>query len=193
MVGRGLRLSPDTNKVDCHIIDIVDSTTRGLVVSPSLFGIASDAFPERAPGEDADEGEEKEGDGGDLKQPDPKADQWRIKDVTFVDIADPFRLVPGEMKAHVRAISRNAWVPCGGEKFILAFLDPRYLKVEPLENSKAKYEVSCMDPRPPWHANRADRHYSSRQHVAFAATIEDALISADVFATRILGRDMAAV
>lgn len=184
MVGRGLRLSPETKKVDCHIIDIVDSTTRGLVVSPSLFGIASDAFPEREPKEG---GEEEEGEGGTAAPPKREGDMLRIKDVSYVDIADPFRLEPTEMKAHVRAISRNAWVPCGAEKYILAFLDPRYLKIEPIETSKAKYELSCLDPRNPWHAQQADKHYSSKRHVAFADTIEDALKTADAYAARLLG------
>lgn len=47
-VGRGLRLSPETGKVDCHIIDIVDSIDRagGMLVSPTLFGLTHDELAE---------------------------------------------------------------------------------------------------------------------------------------------------
>jgi ATP-dependent helicase IRC3 len=43
-VGRGLRLSPQTGKEDCHIIDIVDAVNRsnGMLVSPTLWGLSHD-------------------------------------------------------------------------------------------------------------------------------------------------------
>ena len=36
-----MRLSPETGKKDCHIIDFVDSTNRvpGVVSVPTLFGL----------------------------------------------------------------------------------------------------------------------------------------------------------
>jgi len=36
-----MRLSPQTGKADCHIIDFVDSTNRvsGIVSTPTLFGL----------------------------------------------------------------------------------------------------------------------------------------------------------
>ena len=43
-IGRGMRLSPDTGKKDCRIIDFVDSTSRmsGIVSVPTLFGLDPD-------------------------------------------------------------------------------------------------------------------------------------------------------
>jgi hypothetical protein len=40
-IGRGMRLSPQTGKEDCRIIDFVDSTSRvsGVVSTPTLFGL----------------------------------------------------------------------------------------------------------------------------------------------------------
>ena len=40
-IGRGMRLSPETGKQDCHVIDLVDSVTRvaGIMSTPSLFGL----------------------------------------------------------------------------------------------------------------------------------------------------------
>ncbi|KAI0708257.1 P-loop containing nucleoside triphosphate hydrolase protein [Earliella scabrosa] len=41
MIGRGMRLSPETGKEDCHIIDLVDSQERvgGVMNVPSLLGL----------------------------------------------------------------------------------------------------------------------------------------------------------
>lgn len=47
-IGRGMRLSPQTGKNDCHIIDFVDSTSRvpGIVSTPTLFGLNPDELIE---------------------------------------------------------------------------------------------------------------------------------------------------
>ena len=39
-VGRGLRQSPGSKKEDCHIIDIVDTVSKGLTATPSLLGLS---------------------------------------------------------------------------------------------------------------------------------------------------------
>lgn len=44
MIGRGLRLSPETGKTNCLIIDLVGNSTRGAINTPTLFGIDPDAF-----------------------------------------------------------------------------------------------------------------------------------------------------
>jgi ATP-dependent helicase IRC3 len=46
MVGRGLRLSPETGKTDCHVIDIADNLSRGLTITPTLLGLSSDEVDE---------------------------------------------------------------------------------------------------------------------------------------------------
>lgn len=56
MVGRGLRLSPESGKEDCHIIDIVDNIARsnGMLVSPTLFGLDHEDVPEVDPEDEAE-------------------------------------------------------------------------------------------------------------------------------------------
>ncbi|KAK0541397.1 putative ATP-dependent helicase IRC3 [Tilletia horrida] len=39
MLGRGLRLSPGTNKEDCLVLDVVGATERGVMCTPTLFGL----------------------------------------------------------------------------------------------------------------------------------------------------------
>jgi ATP-dependent helicase IRC3 len=42
MVGRGLRLSPESGKEDCYILDIEDNISKasGMRVDPTLFGLS---------------------------------------------------------------------------------------------------------------------------------------------------------
>ncbi|KAE8270069.1 hypothetical protein A4X09_0g2281 [Tilletia walkeri] len=39
MLGRGLRLSPNTDKDDCLVLDVVGATERGVMCTPTLFGL----------------------------------------------------------------------------------------------------------------------------------------------------------
>lgn len=47
MIGRGLRLSPETGKESCLVLDLVGNSAQGLVCTPSLFGLDPDAVIER--------------------------------------------------------------------------------------------------------------------------------------------------
>ncbi len=42
MIGRGLRLSPKTGKKDCLVLDIVGNIEKGVVCTPTLFGLNTD-------------------------------------------------------------------------------------------------------------------------------------------------------
>jgi len=42
MIGRGLRKSENTGKIDCHIIDMVANLSHGVVTTPTLFGLDPD-------------------------------------------------------------------------------------------------------------------------------------------------------
>ena len=47
MLGRGLRLSPETNKTDCLVIDIVDVTTKHNIINgKTVFDVQYDVFQE---------------------------------------------------------------------------------------------------------------------------------------------------
>ncbi|GAA5871199.1 hypothetical protein JCM1840_000140 [Sporobolomyces johnsonii] len=46
MIGRGLRLSPDTGKTNCLVIDLVGNSSMGVVCTPTLFGIDPDTIIE---------------------------------------------------------------------------------------------------------------------------------------------------
>lgn len=46
MMGRGLRKSEKTGKIDCLVLDLVGNSTKGIVCAPTLFGIDPDTVIE---------------------------------------------------------------------------------------------------------------------------------------------------
>lgn len=117
MVGRGLRLSPATSKGDCHIIDIVDSMSEGLIVSPTLLGLTHDSLVN----DEREEREKKDVD-PDAAMQSPVNDAATLKNaqytVTYIDQDDPFRLGTSSRKSMAQ-LSQNSWVVCGDKRYIL--------------------------------------------------------------------------
>jgi ATP-dependent helicase IRC3 len=110
-VGRGLRLSPETNKENCHLIDLVDNITRsgGLAVDPTLLGLRYEDGVSEDPEDDG--GTDDYGDEPPSSTNARNSQGATVKKVTLVDIDDPFGLnVRG--KTAVAAMSPNAWVSC---------------------------------------------------------------------------------
>jgi ATP-dependent helicase IRC3 len=151
-----MRLSPNTGKQDCHVIDFVDSTNRivGIVNAPTLFGLDPSSVLDGAPhsltqlintlilGLDASI-QELEAHADALKEeltisfptgdnrlsvPDPKS-------VTYIDYDNPFVLVnqsTGTPSPHILQLSRNAWVDCGGGIHVLECLGKGHIRIEPV-------------------------------------------------------------
>ena len=138
-----MRLSPQTGKDNCHIIDFVDSTSRvaGVVSTPTLFGLdpselidgmlsASYRLPcklshDYSSLDDSIESLEEratqliEADGI-ATAPDTLDDIPEPKSVTFVDYDNPWAMHDHCSGApHIRTLSRNAWVGCGSNIYVL--------------------------------------------------------------------------
>ncbi len=63
------------------------------------------------------------------------------KSVTYIEHDDPFSLADGASGApHIRTLSRNAWVGCGGDIYILECMGKGYIRIEP-NTSEDKGEV----------------------------------------------------
>ncbi|KLO17062.1 P-loop containing nucleoside triphosphate hydrolase protein [Schizopora paradoxa] len=138
MIGRGMRLSPQTGKTDCHIIDFVDSTSRipGIVSIPTLFGLdpdeaIADVSPEELEqraeaAEKADGTSQAQQFGDDI--PDPKS-------VTYIDYENPFALVKDTSGApHITKLSTYSWVGCGNDKYVLECLGKGHIRIEKEED-----------------------------------------------------------
>ena len=57
------------------------------------------------------------------------------KSVTYIDHDNPFSLVDQSSGApHIRAISPNAWVGCGGDIYVLECMGKGFIRIEPAES-----------------------------------------------------------
>ncbi|KAF8525166.1 P-loop containing nucleoside triphosphate hydrolase protein [Hysterangium stoloniferum] len=133
MIGRGMRLSPQTAKTDCRIIDFVDSHSRvsGIISMPTLFGLDIDEQIEDETLTSLEERAEK-------LNNDP-VPEFRIQDVpeptsiTYIDYENPFSLVhQATGSPHVAKLSPFAWVACGGDIYVLECLGKGHIRIEPL-------------------------------------------------------------
>jgi ATP-dependent helicase IRC3 len=146
-------LSPGTGKQDCHIIDFVDSMKRviGVVSVPTLLGLdptivvdgtthsliwlSEMLMPSSSKGTitelelraDAATGDSSVTPIGDNRCsiPDPCS-------VTYIDYDDPFSLVNQTLgtSPHIAKLSRNAWVGCGDDIYVLECLGKGHIQIE---------------------------------------------------------------
>ncbi|KAF3942364.1 hypothetical protein ABW19_dt0210197 [Dactylella cylindrospora] len=145
MIGRGMRLHH--SKEDCHVVDVVGAVERGVVTTPTLFGLPPDEVLDKTPSQQVQdkfellqniEAEEKsnsieeaENEEGEKvkKEIDPEiyAKSWSV---TFVDYESIHDLL-SDKKAEwsVRRFSKNAWVWVAPGRYILSCHDGSYIAV----------------------------------------------------------------
>lgn len=150
MIGRGLRHSPETNKEDCLILDVVGSATRDIICSPTLFGldprkplesaycstgrslILAEPFrPADAPVDELVR-EKAEGTESGSLQPQEYSDPGiSEKDLEYRDFTVEDLMSHGPVKSQdITAISQLAWVSCGRGIFVLELMGKGYIRVE---------------------------------------------------------------
>ncbi|KAK6336659.1 hypothetical protein TWF718_009454 [Orbilia javanica] len=145
MIGRGMRLHP--GKEDCHIIDVVGSVSRGVVTTPTLFGLPPEEVLDRASSNvvknkfELQQGnqDELERQQSEKSQMSPDVDLKSEIDlemysrpwtVTFVDYDSIHDLLEdSKADASVRQYSQNAWVWVGPGKYVLGLIDNSYITV----------------------------------------------------------------
>ncbi|KAG0637491.1 P-loop containing nucleoside triphosphate hydrolase protein [Tuber brumale] len=137
MIGRGLRKSENTGKTDCHIIDMVANLSRGIVTTPTLFGLDPDMIvnemtpdqmraiaAKQAEARQKVEEEEKRLLLAGIPPPPPiqleYTDYDNIWDLLNDDRADKI----------INKMSRLAWVSIYPSKYILSCGRNGYVKVE---------------------------------------------------------------
>ncbi|KAJ7293530.1 P-loop containing nucleoside triphosphate hydrolase protein [Mycena rebaudengoi] len=131
MIGRGMRLSPDTGKTDCRIIDFVDSTSRvsGIVSVPTLFGLDPDAISIE---DETIESLEKRA--AETIALDSTDEIPEPRSVTYKDYENPFSLVSqGSGAPQIAKLSPHAWVGCGEDIYVLECLGKGHVRIEPVE------------------------------------------------------------
>ncbi|KAF4605167.1 hypothetical protein EYR40_003950 [Pleurotus pulmonarius] len=185
MIGRGMRLSPNTGKTDCRIIDFVDSTSRvsGVVAVPTLFGL--DPASVDIEDETIESMEEKAaaekfplGITDDIPQP---------RSVTYTDYDDPFSLQHNASGSpHIATLSTNAWVGCGDDIYVLECLGKGHIRIEPKEGEQSEshfqawFAPASLD-RETAQAFKLSPFFRSRK-IATAPTLGAAVRACDTYA-----------
>ncbi|OWZ74655.1 DEAD box family helicase [Cryptococcus neoformans Tu401-1] len=183
MVGRGLRLSPESGKTDCHIIDLVDSVTNanGLIVTPTLLGLSLDEMDVE---DHSRESAEKAKPQDEPETLPPVAPDY---DITYLDQDDPFH-VDASAQPVIQKVSKNAWVSCGNGKYALELIgsgtiiatrdDPQLYSISYRPN--LPHELTSL--------GKGRSPYGSVRVVGHAPDLERALQAGDKFAEKKLGR-----
>jgi ATP-dependent helicase IRC3 len=197
MIGRGMRLHP--GKKNCHIIDLVSSLETGIVTTPTLFGLDPNELVDQASLRDMRAIKDRK-----------FQEQQRLKDayargegprvntadaVTFTDYSSVLDLIADTSgERHIRAISDNAWVQVGPERFVLSAPSGSYIRIERIteEIDKTAYgqRVAAEPPRPIYRAVEirslppgvGKSPFAAPREILTAATFSDAVHGADSYA-----------
>ncbi|KAI0094834.1 P-loop containing nucleoside triphosphate hydrolase protein [Irpex rosettiformis] len=196
MIGRGMRLSPQTGKINCHIIDFVDTFGRvsGVASVPHLFGLDPSEIIDGKSIFTVEELEERAKNAIDLDnlESSPEANDTVLvpapKSVTYIDYEDPFAFVHGYSGApNAFTVSPYAWVGCGGDTYILDCLGKGWIKVEPfhdLKHPELNYRVTYTPAMPlPLHVTRSLKisPYQRSRHVLDATNLNEAFKGSDTY------------
>ncbi|KAH8120198.1 P-loop containing nucleoside triphosphate hydrolase protein [Phellopilus nigrolimitatus] len=185
MIGRGMRLSPQTGKDDCHIIDFVDSTNRvpGVVSIPTLFGLDPDAIINDETSESLEERAESlmsaVYDSDDVPEP---------TSVTYVDYDNPFDLVQDTSGApHINKLSRFSWVGCGSDIYVLECMGKGFIRIEPDidDDGEKVYHSHYAEAAPEWESQGPFKpaRFRKPRKILTASSLDDAVRGSDKYAT----------
>lgn len=138
MLGRGLRLSPETGKENCLVLDLVGSSVRGLACTPTLFGIDPDLAIDA---QSTDQLQALAKTSPAVQPPPPEAAE-RIAadfDVSYRDYQSIFDLIEHEHSTgskskpvSIKALTSNAWVGCGEGVFVIEVIGSGYARIGPV-------------------------------------------------------------
>lgn len=123
MIGRGMRLSASTGKKDCLILDLVGNCSKGLVCTPTLFGLDPSESFEDVTTQDLLERRGKDT-GEKLTRPHLEMKVGDPTKLTFTDF-ESAKALHEAMKSKVlfhntaERYSSNAWIDCGGDIYIV--------------------------------------------------------------------------
>lgn len=164
-----MRLSPDTGKEDCRVIDFVDSGSRvaGVISTPTLFGLdPSELIDGKSSCKskivmtdnihadettDSLETRAKHIDNIDETPVRSRVPRGHIPDpksVTYVDYDNPFAFADEASGApHIKQISQFAWVGCGEDVYVLDCLKKGYVRIERMSSACLRISLFLFELR----------------------------------------------
>lgn len=132
MIGRGLRQSHQTGKEDCLVLDLVGSIDRGVICTPTLFGLDPSDPIDNASIEDLKEWAEERRNSTADREMDQGDEVLDPEKITFIDYESPHELQAALIQrgeGHITRLSPNAWVDCGGDMYILNIPHKGFIRV----------------------------------------------------------------
>lgn len=184
MVGRGLRKSP--GKTDCHVVDMVASLEKGIVTTPTLFGLDPQEMVKNLDAEsmktlkDHKESErQREAAAADTdvaRFGEPFAVTGKVTFTHFDDVNSLIENTSGEH--HIRTISNLAWVQVGQNRFVLTNSSGSFVTIKIDER---KFLVTSTQ-KVPKKTDKKWTPYMRPVTIATASTFEHAIHAADTFA-----------
>lgn len=146
-----MRLSPRTGKQDCLIIDLVGNCSKGLVCSPTLFGLDPSEVLDDVTTQDLlerrdNQQEERE---EPLTRPHLEMNVGDPTKLTFIDF-DSAKALHEAMKSKAlfhntaERYSSNAWIDCGGDVYVLDIPPNRgFVRIEREVDEEAQSNREC--------------------------------------------------
>lgn len=194
MIGRGMRLSPETNKRDCLILDMVGNLSNDIVCTPTLFGLFDEQPIEGRSGADQDETVEtlqarartRKAEQAEQALPAPPSSpaSWTPTHFAFVDYDSPTELYTAmqtQTSKSLQKASPNAWVDCGEATYVLTGWDHSYLKLR----REGEEFVGTYYPRnPDWYIEPRASPYWQKKPVLQSPDWVHALRGCDTFMSK---------
>ena len=184
MMGRGLRNF--TGKVDCHVIDMVASLEKGIVTTPTLFGLDpqelvedADAASMKSLKERREQEETREAQAADTDSVLQRHTHNADRKVTFThydDVNSLIENVSGEQ--HIRTVSPLAWVQTDHDRYILPSTTGSFLTIKAQEKDFAVIVTRKLP------VSSAKTPYARPVPIATTSTFEDAINAADTYAKK---------
>ena len=182
MIGRGMRLHD--GKSNCHIIDMVASLEKGIVTTPTLYGLDPNARLQEATPEQLKSLKE----GVDAKPPTTPPPKSTItesegpRSVSFTDYGSVFDLIDDTSgDRHIRGISQLAWIQATPDRYILTFHNNSFLSVTRDDKLTPPFQVNFTEKM--WASEFTKSPFKRPRKIADADTLSDAVHAADTFAS----------
>jgi len=191
MIGRGMRLSPNTGKQDCRVIDFVDSTNRviGIVNAPTLLGLDPEAALDGISIQELDMSADVTSEELSTTYPteDHRLDVPDPKSVTYVDYDNPFVLFDQRTGAspHIVQLSKNAWVDCGEGIHVLECLGKGHIRIEPIPDDSGDHFHAHYTPTidPATASALSISRFQTNRKILDANNLADAVRGCDKYAS----------
>ena len=184
MIGRGLRKI--SGKEDCHVIDMVASLERGIVTTPTLFGLDpheivkdADAGEMKALKSSRDRERAREQQTSDNNAMLPSRIPASNRNITFTHYDNVNTLIENTSgEQHIRGISYLAWVQVDNNRYILSDRSGSFLTIKAEERNFVVVNTQKI----PKKGEERTAPYRRPDVIATTSTFEDAVHAGDTFA-----------